>query len=268
MKNNSLELANDARKLAVEMVYRAHASHIGGALSMCDILAVLYSSVLNYRPEYPDWPERDRFILSKGHSCVALYSILALSGYFPLNKLEEYGNDGTLFLSHTSHFVPGVEVSSGSLGHGLPIACGIALAAQRLQKHYKTYVLVGDGEMDEGSNWESLLLASTHNLSNICLIIDYNKLQGLGFSNQVLRLEPLQSKMEAFNWHVIQVDGHNHEALLNAFDEAKQTKDKPTAIIAHTIKGKGVSFMENELLWHYHSPNETEFFEAIKELEQ
>lgn len=268
MINNSILLAKEIRKSSLRMVYQAKASHIGGALSMVDILAVLYSTVLKYESSNPEWNKRDRFILSKGHSCVSFYSTLALCDFFPMDELNEYGMDGSRLLSHTTHYVPGVEISAGSLGHGLPIACGIALAAKRKREDYRTYVLVGDGEMDEGSNWEALLFAAHFELDNLCLIIDYNKIQSLGATNDVLKLEPLKSKLESFNWHVIQIDGHNHDEILMAFDNAKKTEGKPTVIIADTIKGKGVSFMENELLWHYKSPSKEQYDQAIGEIER
>jgi transketolase len=264
--NDSITLAKKIRKHSLNMVYQAKSSHIGGALSIADILAVLYRSVLKYDPSNPQWDKRDRFILSKGHSCVSYYSTLALCGFFPLEELDEYGKDGSRLLSHTTHYVPGIEISSGSLGHGFPIACGIALAAKRQKKDYGIYVLVGDGEMDEGSNWEALLFAAHFKLDNLCLIIDYNKLQSLGRTNEVLNLEPLKSKLESFNWNVLQINGHDHIALLKAFKWAENAKERPTVIIADTVKGKGVSFMENELIWHYKSPNNLEYITAKKEL--
>lgn len=191
-----------------------------------------------------------------------------MCGFFPLEELDEYGKDGSRLLSHTTHYVPGVELSAGSLGHGLPVGCGIALAAKRKKVSYRTYVLVGDGEMDEGSNWEALLFAAHFGLDNLCLIIDYNKIQSLGATNDVLKLEPLKTKLEAFNLNVIQIDGHDHQALFNAFKSIESLKGKPSVIIADTIKGKGVSFMENQLLWHYKSPNEEQYNQAIKEIER
>lgn len=264
---DSILLAKEIRKQSIKMVYQAKSSHIGGALSMADILAVLYCSVLKYKTEDPEWGERDRFLLSKGHACVSLYSVLGLCGFFPISELDEYGNNGSIFLSHSTHHVKGIEISAGSLGHGLPIGCGIALAAKRKNANFRTYVLCGDGEMDEGSNWEAILFAAQYHLDNLCLIIDYNKIQSLGKTNDVINLEPLKKKFEDFNWNALQVDGHNHKILLNAFKAAKCYKNKPTVIIADTIKGKGVSFMENELLWHYRSPDKEQYEAAIKEIE-
>lgn len=263
---DSISFAKEIRKKALELVYNAKASHIGGALSMVDILAVLYQEILNINPTDPQNPERDRFLLSKGHACTGLYAVLGLKGFFTMETLDTYGKDGSPFLSHTTHHVSGVEISAGSLGHGLPIACGLALAAKHKKADWRTYCLVGDGEMDEGSNWEAILFAAHHQLDHLCLIIDYNKIQSLGNTNEVLSLEPLADKFNAFNWHTIEIDGHNHQEIKDAFDKATQTRKKPTVIIAHTIKGKGVSFMENNLLWHYRSPNETEYQQAINEI--
>lgn len=268
MMKDSILLAKEVRKKSLQMVHRANASHIGGASSMADILAVLYTSILKHDASNPDWDERDRFILSKGHSCVSLYSVLALCGYFPVEELGEYGENGSRMLSHTTHYIPGIEISAGSLGHGLPIACGIALAAKYKSMDYHTYVLVGDGEMDEGSNWEALLLAAHTKLDNLCLIIDYNKIQSLGNTNEVLNLEPLKSKLEAFNWNVLQIDGHDHTEISEAFIQARETKGMPSVIIADTIKGKGVPFMENKLLWHYKAPDEEQLKIAIREIDK
>ena len=263
----SIALAKKIRETSLEMVYTAKASHIGGALSMADILAVLYANQLNYNPNDPNDPKRDRFILSKGHSCVALYATLAHCNFFDIEELKSYGNDGSRFLSHTTHKVEGIEFSAGSLGHGLPIATGLALASKRKNENWNSYVLVGDGEMDEGSNWEAMLLAAQYNLDNLCLIIDYNKIQSMGNTNDIISLDPLQSKFEAFNWAVVEIDGHDHQQLNNAIETFKQNKTKPTVIIAHTIKGKGVSFMENEVLWHYKSPDKNQLLQSLKEIE-
>lgn len=263
---NSIEFAREVRTLSVEMVHRAHASHIGGALSMTDILAVLYNDVLHYDVNNPKADNRDRCLLSKGHACVSFYAALAVAGFYPKSDLEQYGVNGSPFLCHTTHHVPGIEISAGSLGHGLPIACGIALGAKRQKKDFSTYVVLGDGEMDEGSNWEALLFAAHHHLNNLCAIIDYNKIQSFGDTNDVIRLEPLVGKLTAFNCNVINVDGHDHEALKSAFQLFKQEHDKPTVIVANTIKGKGVSFMENNLAWHYKSPNDEQFKIAVEEI--
>lgn len=263
---NSTDFAREVRKLSVEMVYRAHASHIGGALSMTDILSVLYTDVMKYNAQNPEWDGRDRFVLSKGHACVSYYATLALAGFYPVSNLEMYAQKGSPFLCHISHHVSGVEFSAGSLGHGLPIGTGFALAGQRQKKIFKTYVLLGDGEMDEGSNWEALLFAAHHHLSNLCAIVDYNKIQSFGDTNKVMNLEPLVDKLRDFNCHVIEVDGHNHDALRSAFVDFCNQTEKPTVIVAHTIKGKGVSYMENDLAWHYKSPSEEQFYQALEEI--
>lgn len=248
------------------MVYRAQASHIGGAMSMVDILSVLYTDVMKFDANKPEWDGRDRFVLSKGHACVSYYATLALAGFYPLADLDTYAKKGSSFLCHISHHVPGVEFSAGSLGHGLPIATGLALAGQRQKKGFKTFVLLGDGEMDEGSNWEALLFAAHHHLNNLCAIIDYNKIQSFGDTNKVINLEPLADKLRAFNCNVIEVDGHNHDALRAAFMGFNEQTYKPTVIVAHTVKGKGVSYMENELAWHYKSPSEEQFNQAMEEI--
>jgi transketolase len=265
----SIQLAKEIRKKSIELVYQASASHIGGALSMTDILAVLYTDILRFDAQNPAKEDRDRLILSKGHCCSALYAVLAIKGFFSVEELKEYGQEGSRLTSHISHYVPGVEISAGSLGHGLPIACGLALAAKRKFQNHKIYCIVGDGEMDEGSNWEAILFGSHHKLDNLCLIIDYNRLQGLGYTNEVLNLEPLRDKLLAFNWNCLEIDGHNHQQIKNAFEYfSNNPMLKPMAIIAHTIKGKGVKFMENQLLWHYRSPKIDEFNQAITEIEK
>jgi transketolase len=265
---NSIEFSKQIRELSVDMVYRAHASHIGGALSMADIVAVLYNDVLRYDAANPQWDGRDRFLLSKGHACVSLYAALALKGFFPKQQLDTYGTNGSTLLCHISHHVPGVEISAGSLGHGLPYAIGFALAAKRLGKAYNTYVLLGDGEMDEGSNWEGLMFAAHHRLNNLCVIIDYNKIQSFGNTNDVMRLEPLADKIKAFNCRAIEIDGHDHAQIKKAFEAFSLETERPTVVIANTIKGKGVSFMENNIAWHYKSPNDEQYKTALEEIEQ
>ena len=265
---DSITFARQIRKTSVQMVHDANASHIGGALSMADILAVLYTDILKYDPQNPAWDGRDRFILSKGHACVSLYAALALKGFFPTEQLTTYGKNGSKLLCHISHHVPGVEFSAGSLGHGLPFAVGIALAAKRKHKDFRSFVVVGDGEMDEGSNWEALMFAGHHHLNNLCTIIDYNKIQSLGTTEEVMTLEPLADKLKAFNCRVINIDGHNHTELLTAFRQFEVEPGQPTVIIANTIKGKGVSYMENNLAWHYKSPNDEQLKTAMEEIGQ
>jgi len=259
-------LAKEIRKLTLRIVYNAKASHIGGALSMADILAVLYNDVLKVDPLYPENTNRDRFLLSKGHACTGLYSTLALKGFFPIEDLASYAKDGSIFLSHTNHYIPGIEISAGSLGHALPVSCGLALAAKQKKSEWKTYCLVSDGELDEGSNWEAILFAPQLKLDNLILIVDYNKIQSLGSVKDVIDLNPLLDKFAAFRWETFEVDGHDHQALKDVFIKAQDFNGKPKVIIAHTVKGKGISFMEDKLLWHYKSPSEEQFNEAINEL--
>ena len=264
---NSQGFACNVRKSALRMVTKAFASHIGSALSICDILAVLYSSILNVDPSDPSDPTRDRFILSKGHACVAVYAALAEKGFFTKSELDTYGQDHSLLMNHISHKVKGVEFSTGSLGHGLPFAVGKALAAKRLKEDWRVFVVLSDGEMDEGSNWEALMFAAHHSLDNLVAVIDYNKLQSLTTVEKTLGLEPLIDKLQAFGWSVRELDGHNHTQLQESLSAVPWEGGKPSAILAHTIKGKGVSFMENSVEWHYRSPNSEQLAQALEELE-
>jgi transketolase len=262
----SEELAKLVRAQALRMVHAANASHIGGVLSMTDVLAVLYSGVVRVRPDEPQWPERDRFILSKGHCCAGVCAALALRGFFPVAELATFGRDGSRLMTHISHKVPGVEFSTGSLGHGLPFGCGKALAAKRVGAAWRTFVMLSDGELDEGSNWEAILFAPQHRLDNLVAIVDYNKIQSLGPVSEVLELQPLAEKFRAFRWAVREIDGHDHAAIHGALSALPWEPGRPNCLIAHTIKGKGVSFMENKLLWHYRSPNAAQLQEALREL--
>jgi len=264
--SDSQAFARQIRAEAVQMVARAKASHIGGALSMADLLAVLYGEILCVRSDEPRWPERDRFILSKGHSCTALYAALALRGFFPKEELKTYGRDGARLMCHVSHKVPGVEFSTGSLGHGLPFGCGRALAAKRRKNNWRVFVMLSDGDLDEGSNWEAILFAPQHQLDNLVAIVDYNKIQSLGSVNEVLELGPLANKFRAFRWAVKEIDGHNHEEIRAALTALPWEPGKPNCLIAHTVKGKGVSFMENKLLWHYRSPDAAQLKQALDEI--
>jgi transketolase len=260
------ELALKIRKHAVSMTSTGGSSHIGSILSIADILAVLYGSILNYNSSSPKWKNRDRFILSKGHAGAGVYAALAESGFMSTDKLKTHYQDGSDLSGHVSHKgIPGVEFSTGSLGHGLPVATGMALAARINQHHHKVYVLMSDGECDEGSNWEAALFAPHHKLDNLVVIIDRNKLQSIHSTEDTLGLEPFVDKWQAFGWNVIEVDGHNHEQLLNACESS--VVGKPLCIVANTTKGKGVSFMENQVLWHYRSPQGEEYDAAINELE-
>jgi transketolase len=246
------------------MVHSAKASHVASALSISDILAVLYGRVMDFDPVAPDYGARDRFILSKGHACVAVYSTLAEVRVIPKEQLDTYGQDFSWLMNHISHKVPGVEFSTGALGHGLPFGVGKALAAKIKNEAWRTFVLLSDGEMDEGSNWEALMFSAHHSLDKLTAIIDYNKLQSLDTVANSLGLEPLVDKLIAFGCDVCEVDGHDHSQIFDAL--SANTTGKPRAIIAHTVKGKGVSFMENRVEWHYKSPNDVELAIALAEL--
>jgi transketolase len=263
---DSRDLARRMRAQALRMVHRSKASHIGSALSITDIVAVLYAGALNVDPHAPKDPARDRFILSKGHACVAIYAALAETGFFPRTALAAYATDGSQLMTHISHHIPGVEVSTGALGQGLPFGVGKALAAKRSGKDWRTVVLMSDGEMGEGSNWEAFLFAAHHKLDNLIAIIDYNKLQSLGTVASTLGLEPLADKLNAFGWAVREVDGHDHDALSANFSADRWQPGKPQMLIAHTIKGKGVAYMENKVEWHYRSPNDEQLAEALAAL--
>jgi transketolase len=262
---SSAELARSIRVDALRMVHRVNASHIGSSLSMADLLAVLYGGVLRVDPDQPDWPERDRFILSKGHGAAAGYAALAEAGFFPVEWLDTYCADGSQLAGHLTRGAPGVEFSTGSLGHGLPVGCGMALAAKRDGSAYRVFVLLSDGELDEGSNWEAILFAPHHRLDNLVAVVDYNKIQSFGTVQEVLDLDPLAEKWQAFGWGVREIDGHDHSQILEVFNSVPFTMGRPSAIIAHTVKGKGVSFMEDRLAWHYKSPNDQQLAEALTE---
>lgn len=263
---DTLQLAWRIRRHAIEMVHQAHASHIGGVLSVADIVAVLFGSIAKLDNEFPTWPDRDRIVLSKGHNGIAIYAALAESGFFPVELLDTYGKDGSPLSCHVSHMnVPGVEISTGSLGHGVCIACGMALNAKIRKKNYRTFAIVGDGECNEGAVWETAMLAAQKCLSNFTIIVDCNGLQAMGDCADVINMEPLADKWNAFGFHVIEVDGHDHDALRAAFNE--DTQNKPKVILAKTIKGKGISFMENQLIWHYRDPQGDAYDKAIAELE-
>jgi transketolase len=257
-------LALNIRKNSLRMVHRAKASHIASALSICDIIAVLYGKVMYFDIANDRCDKRDRFILSKGHACVAIYSVLRELDFISDEDINSYGENFSPLMNHISHKVPGVEFSTGSLGHGLPFAAGKALAAKINNETWKTFVLLSDGEMDEGSNWEALMYSAHHKLESLTIIIDYNKLQSLDTVSNTLNLEPLSAKLESFGCFVFNIDGHNHNEIYNAL--STKTEGKPKVIIANTIKGKGVSFMENKIIWHYKNPNDVELKTALKEL--
>ncbi len=251
--------ATAMRLSALRMVQAAAASHIGSCLSMADILAVLYGTVMRHKPEDPKWQGRDRLLVSKGHAAAIVYAALAEQNYFDKAQLASFCQNGSPLMGHLNHHVPGIELSTGSLGHALPVACGMALA----NKPNRHFVILSDGEMDEGSNWEAMLFAGHHKLTNLTTIVDYNKIQSYGSVKDVLDLEPLADKWRSCRWQVHELDGHDHDALKAAL---LQQADAPTVIIAHTVKGKGVSFMENKLEWHYKSPSAEQLAQAISEL--
>ena len=261
------QLASCIRYHTLLMTHRAQSSHIGTNYSMVELLVALYCRVLRVDPLCPAWPDRDRFILSKGHGCAALYAVLAECGFFPLTWLESFYENGSRLAGHATHAtVPGIEVSTGSLGHGLSIGTGMALAAQRDGKAYRVFVLLSDGECDEGSTWEPALFAPHHKLDHLVAIVDYNKIQSLGTVQEVMDLEPLADKWRAFGWAVREIDGHNLLEIEEALTQIPYRPGRPSCLIAHTVKGKGVSFMENRLLWHYRSPQGEEFDAALAEL--
>ena len=260
-------LATRIRRHVVRMTHAARASHVGTSLSMADLLAVLYSGSLNVDPADPDRPDRDRFVLSKGHGSAGLYAVLAERGFFPLERLAEFYRDGSPLVGHVSRGgVPGVDASTGSLGHGLALACGMALAGIRDGRRYRVFALLSDGECDEGSTWEAALLARQHRLENLVAIVDYNKIQSLGTVSEVLELETFGQKWEAFGWSVREIDGHDLAAIARTLAALPFVASRPSCLIAHTVKGKGVSFMEDQLLWHYRPPDAAELERALAEL--
>lgn len=266
ISHDAHDLARRIRGHALRMVHAAKSSHIGSCLSIADILAVLYAEILRINPRRPDDPDRDRFILSKGHAAAALYAALAEADFFPVEELASYCREGSMLTGHVSHAVPGVEVSTGSLGHGLSIGVGMALAARADRRNGRVFCLLSDGECDEGSIWEAILFAPHHRIDNLVAIVDYNKIQSFGSVSDVLDLSPFADKWLAFGWHVIELDGHDLDVLATAMRAIPAAIGKPTAIIAHTIKGRGVSFMEDRLEWHYKSPDSKQLAQALAEV--
>lgn len=264
----SEQLAWKIRRHGVEMTHLSGGSHIGAILSVADIIAVLYNDIANVDSENPKMPERDRVILSKGHAGAAIYAALAEKGFFDTEELKTHYADGSRLSGHVSHKgIPGVEFSTGSLGHGLSVAAGMALAAKKDGKKHNVFAVLGDGECDEGAVWEAALVANHFKLNNLVAVIDHNKMQSLDFCENTITLAPFAEKWKAFGWNVIDIAGHNHEELREAYEQAKASTEKPTVIIANTIKGKGISFMENDILWHYRFPHEGEEYDsAVAEL--
>jgi transketolase len=258
--------ARRIRAHALRMVSAAKASHIGSCLSMADILSVLFTRILLLDPESPRDLDRDRFVLSKGHAAAILYAALAEVGFFPVAMLDEFCKDGSALTGHVSHGVPGVEVSTGSLGHGLSISAGMALAAKADRRPTRVFCLLSDGECDEGSIWEAALFAPHHKLDNLVAIIDYNKIQSFGRVSDVLDLSPFADKWRAFGWHTLEIDGHDLAAIERVLTAVPESSGRPTALVAHTIKGQGVSFMEDRLEWHYKSPSPEQLADALAEV--
>ncbi len=261
------ELARRIRIHALRMTSVGGGSHIGAIFSCADILAALYDGILNVEAAAPACPTRDRFILSKGHACAGLYAALAERGFFPIEELLTHYQDGSNLCGHVTHKLPGIEVSTGALGHGLSIATGMAYAAKGKGASHRVFCLLGDGECDEGAVWEAALCAAQHRLSNLVAIVDYNRIQGIAPVADVLDLAPFAEKWTAFGWAVREVDGHDHKALNGALREVPFVAGKPSLLLANTVKGKGVSFMENTVLWHYRIPRGQEFDAALLELE-
>lgn len=261
------ELAQAARVRALEMTYTARMGHVGGDFSCLDILTVLYHDVLNIDPTRPSWPDRDRFVLSKGHASGALYSTLAAKGFFPAEALKTYMAPLSKLNGHPNrNATPGVEANTGPLGHGLPIALGMALGAKNAGADWRVFVLTGDGELQEGSNWEAAMTAAHSGLDNLTLIIDRNRLQQGDETENTSKLDPLDEKLKAFGWEVVFLDGHDHAALSARLNALPFAKERPNCIIANTVKGKGVSFMENNVAWHHKLPNADEYKAARREL--
>ena len=258
--------SKELRRIVVDIIAVQRRGHLGPAMSTIDILRVLYDGFLKYRPDEPDWEERDRFILSKGHAAAALYAILAYKGVIDESLLQTYGKKGSLLEEHPSPQIPGVEAATGSLGHGLPIGTGMALSAKIMQKGFRVFVLMSDGECNEGTVWEAAMFAAKKQLGNLCGIVDFNKWQATGRSQDVLALEPLVDKWKSFGWIVHEIDGHDHGQVEKTLKTVSEQQNLPTMIVAHTVKGKGISFMEDDNNWHYRTPTEEEVQQAKNEL--
>ena len=263
---NSIQLAWLIRRHGIEMTHLSGGSHIGAIMSVADIIAVLYADIMRYDPEDPKWSERDRFILSKGHAGAAIYAALAESGFFDPAELKTHYQNGSRLSGHVSHYVPGVDFSTGSLGHGLSAAAGMAKGAKYLGKDINVYTLLGDGEIAEGEVWEAMLFAAHYHLDNFCMIVDLNGLQIDGRTCDVMNTAPVDEKAKAFGFHVVEINGHDFDEIERAFAEFHACAHKPTCILMHTTKGKGVSFMENQVGWHGKAPNDEEYKQAMGEL--
>lgn len=266
-KMTSQQLAWKIRRHGIEMTHLSGGSHIGSILSVADIIAVLYTDIMKYNPQNLEWEKRDRIILSKGHAGASIYAALAEKGFFSVEELKTHYRNGSRLSGHVSHYLPGIELSTGSLGHGLSVGAGMAYAAKKDKKGYKTYVVLGDGECDEGSVWEAALFANHFRLNNLIAVVDYNHMQSLDYCDNTMEITPFAEKWRAFGWHVIEVDGHKHDQLRKSFISVENSDCKPTVILANTVKGKGIPFMENDILWHYRFPHEGWEYEcAVNEL--
>lgn len=263
----SEQLAWLIRRHGIEMTHLSGGSHIGAIMSVADIMAVLYTDVLNYKANEAKWDGRDRFILSKGHAGASVYAALAESGFFDVEELKTHYANGSRLSGHISHHLPGVDFSTGSLGHGLSAGVGMAYAIKKDKKNNRVYVVMGDGECNEGSVWEAAQFARHYQLDNIVAVVDYNHMQSMDFCDNTLEVVDMDKKWEAFGWNVIDINGNNHDELKMAFEEAKKCNGNPTVIVANTVKGFGVSFMENDILWHYRFPHDGwEYDGAVTEL--
>lgn len=262
----STELAWLIRRHGIEMTHLSGGSHIGAILSVADIMGVLYTDILKFDSSNPNWDSRDRFILSKGHAGASVYAAIAENGFFDTEELKTHYANGSRLSGHVSHHLPGIDFSTGSLGHGLPVAAGRALAAKKDGKNFRSFVVMGDGECNEGSVWEAAEFANHYKLDNLVAIVDHNHMQSLDYCNNTLEVN-MSKRWEGFGWNVIEVDGHDHEALRSVLKDTSNLDKKPTVVIAHTLKGKGVSFMEMDILWHYRFPHEGwEYNCAVNEL--
>lgn len=265
---NLKALSYDLRKNVVDMIVEGKGGHIGGDMSVMDVLTELYFDQMNIGPENMDDPDRDRFVMSKGHSVEALYAVLAEKGFFPIEQvIKEFSKFGSKFIGHPNNKLPGIEMNSGSLGHGLPVCVGMALAGKMDNRNYRVYTVMGDGELAEGSVWEGAMAAHQYRLDNLCAVVDRNRLQISGCTEDVMAQDVQEERWRSFGWHVISVNGNDYKELKAAFDEAKETKGAPTVIIANTVKGYGSSVMENKAAWHHKVPNAEEYEQIMKDLE-
>lgn len=266
---NLKALSYDLRKNVVDMIAEGKCGHIGGDMSVMDILVELYFNQMNISPENMNDPDRDRFVMSKGHSVEALYAVLAAKGFFPIDQvIREFSKFGSKFIGHPNNKLPGIEMNSGSLGHGLPVCVGMALAGKLDQRDYRVYTVMGDGELAEGSVWEGAMAAHQYKLDNLCAVVDRNRLQISGCTEDVMAQDSQEERWSAFGWHTISVDGNNYQQLHQAFEEAKATKGQPTVIIANTTKGFGSPVMENQAGWHHKVPNAEEYEQILQDFAQ